>query len=321
METNSSGNSDQVQPEATVQAQDPDKTKNPKGSARTHYVQVQVISDSSSESTELTAAGTAELSNKQTLSPSQSTGTKTAIKSQIVIHKQTQDGVQKTRKRKPDLDGGSAAKKISSGGLEPVRTISNKPWPIYTFTTPATTPMPKPPSDVASLAPLRKSRKIQARIIIQQCTQAKVKTKPELDGADAEWAEILEGMVVYVSFFQGASEDVIHDIASSLMTTKLFRKDSRHLTSILDLPGSVLLVPQDSLVGEPSPKRRMQFRAGCEPWWGAQLFTNLVSACRDLMATSMKSAQVGAKVEQGVYGQKQEIILSSLEPLTVLLEF
>eukprot|EP00064_Thunnus_orientalis_P025525 superscaffoldBa00013116_g25910 len=105
------------------------------------------------------------------------------------------------------------------------------------------------------------------------------------------------------------------------MTTKFFRKDSGHTVSILDLPGSVLLIPQDSLLGEPVSKRRMQFKGGCELWWGAQLFSNLVSACREFMSGSAKCTKAGVKVEQGVYGQKQEIALNSLEPLTILLEF
>lgn len=105
------------------------------------------------------------------------------------------------------------------------------------------------------------------------------------------------------------------------MTTRLFRKDARHTTSVLDLPGSVLFIPQDSLVGEAVPKRRMQYKSLCEPWWGAQLFSTLVSTCRELMAESDKCRTAGVEVQQGVYGQKQEIILSSVEPLTVLLEF
>ncbi|XP_053290656.1 D-aminoacyl-tRNA deacylase 2 [Pleuronectes platessa] len=128
-------------------------------------------------------------------------------------------------------------------------------------------------------------------------------------------------MVVYVCFSREATENITDEIANTLMTTKLFRKDTRHWASVLELPGSVLLVPQDSLLGEPVPKRKMQFKGGCEPWWGAQLFSNLVSTCRELLQGSVKCTRAGVKVEQGVYGQKQEMVLSCAEPLTVLLEF
>lgn len=114
---------------------------------------------------------------------------------------------------------------------------------------------------------------------------------------------------------------IILSTANSLMTTRFFRKGSRQTVSLLDLPGSVLFVPQDSLVGEPAPKEKMQYKDMCEPWWGAQLFSSLVSTCMDLMSDSVKCKKAGVKVEQGVYGQKQEIVLNSVEPLTVLLEF
>lgn len=166
--------------------------------------------------------------------------------------------------------------------------------------------------------------------------------------------QIQEGMVVYVCFFHGATEDIPHEVgktcfyseshsyiysyesflclhfvsspvipstADQIMTTKLFRKATGRSVSVLDLPGSVLFIPQDSLLGEPTAKRRVQYKGGCEPWRGAQLFSNLASTCRELMAASVKCVKSGVKVEQGVYGQKQEVVLSSAEPLTLLLEF
>lgn len=105
------------------------------------------------------------------------------------------------------------------------------------------------------------------------------------------------------------------------MTTTFFRTDNRRTVSVLNLPGSVLFIPQDSLAGEAVSKRRVKYRGGCEPWWGAQLLSNLVFACREFMSGSEKCTKAGAKVEQGVYGQRQEIELRSVEPLTLLLEF
>ncbi|XP_068456940.1 uncharacterized protein [Clinocottus analis] len=228
--------------------------------------------------------------------------------------------VQRPAKRKGDPEEEAAAassvRRSFSGGLEPVVAPSTKPWPVFTIAQPA-----KALPEGDGSGPLSRPRSLQARTVVQQCSAAKVKIKPALDGADAQWAEIQEGMVVFVCFFHGATEDVAHDMARSLMTTKLFRKDSGHSVSVLDLPGSVLFVPQDSLLGEPAAKRRVQYRGGCELWRGAQLFSVLVAACRDFMSGSPKCGKAGAAVEHGVYGQKQETQLSSAEPLTLLLEF
>lgn len=224
-------------------------------------------------------------------------------------------------KRTKDPESGPAAKRSASGGLEPVVAPSTKPWPVFTIAGPAQVQIVKQSAEADGAAVSRRSRKLQARVVIQQCSRAKVKTKPGLDGAEAQWAEIEEGMVVYVCFFHGATEHVIYEMANSLMSTKLFRKDSRHLVSVLDRPASVLLVPQDSLVGEPTSGRRLRFRDGCELWWGAQLFSGLAATCRELAAASAKCVRAGVKVEQGVYGQKQEVVLNSAEPQTLLLEF
>ncbi|KAK2892282.1 uncharacterized protein [Channa argus] len=229
--------------------------------------------------------------------------------------------IQHPVKRRRDPEAGPSSKRSSSCGLEPVVAPSSKPWPVFTIAGPTTAQTAKPPAEGDGPAPVQTPRKLQARTIVQQCSQAKVKIKPAVDGVDAEWAEIQEGVVVYVCFFDGATEDVTYEMANSLMTTKLFRKSARHTISLLDLPGSVLFIPQDSLAGEPAPKRRLQYKRVCEPWRGAQLFSSLVSTCTELMLDSVKCRKAGVKVEQGVYGQKQEIVLNSAEPLTLLLEF
>ncbi|KAG7219870.1 hypothetical protein INR49_018803 [Caranx melampygus] len=235
----------------------------------------------------------------------------------LIIQTQRQNQVSRDQERVVV----SSARSSSSCGLEPVVAPSTKPWPVFTIAGSASVHADKPPPEVDSPAVLQRPRRLQARTIIQQCSRAKVKIKPALDGAEPQWAEIQEGMVVYVCFFHGAAEDVTTEVADRLMTTKLFRRATGRSVSVLDLPGSVLFIPQDSLLGEPAAKRRVQYKGGCEPWQGAQLLSNLASACRELMAASVKCVKSGVKVEQGVYGQKQEVVLNSAEPLTLLLEF
>ncbi|GLD47549.1 uncharacterized protein AKAME5_000169300 [Lates japonicus] len=277
-------------------------------------IQIQVISQPQEQTQP-------QETSKQIQPPSPNSGLKTLSKPQISTQPQSRVSTQRPLKRSRDLEPGPSAKRSSSCGLDPVVAPSTKPWPVFTIADSAPVHTAKPPPEVDSPAVFRRPRRLQARTIIQQCSQAKVKIKPALDGADAQWTQIQEGMVVYVCFFHGATDDVAYEMANSLMTTKLFRKDTGHSVSVLDLPGSVLFIPQDSLLGELVPKRKVQYKGGCEPWWGAQLFSNLVFTCRELMLGSVKCTKAGVKVEQGVYGQKQEIVLNSVEPLTLLLEF
>lgn len=43
-----------------------------------------------------------------------------------------------------------------------------------------------PSSSAVFYRPIR----LQARTVIQQCSHAKIKLKPAVDGADAQWAEV-----------------------------------------------------------------------------------------------------------------------------------
>ncbi|KAM6917371.1 uncharacterized protein PEZ65_013193 [Lycodopsis pacificus] len=306
-EVTESQSSVQVQEDQT-RLRDQKGTSGPRGSARTHhFVKVQDKTKPLSEShppPELPAQAPSE----QSQPPSQSRGPTTQNRTR------GRGGIQRPVRRKRDPEAASSAKRSAGGGLEPVVAPSTKPWPVFTIAG-------SPPVQPANPLPEVDGR-LQARTVIQQCSQAKVKIRPALDGAAAQWAEIQEGMVVYVCFLHGATEDVAYEMANSLMTTKLFRKDSGHSVCVLDLPGSVLFIPQDSLLGEPVPRRRrVQHRGGCELWRGAQLFSSLVAACREFMSGSAKCTKAGAVVEQGVYGQRQEMVLSCDEPLTLLLEF
>ncbi|KAL3049757.1 hypothetical protein OYC64_009083 [Pagothenia borchgrevinki] len=271
-------------------------------SARTlHFVRVQDIINPLPESNlppELTAKHKPPQSKSKTMKPpSQGRGVITQTKS-------CESAQQPKRRRKKDLE---ADQITSSGGSEPLLAPSSKPWPVFTISDSSSTQSAKPPTNVDS-APLQRNITLQARIVLQQCSEAKVK-------AAAQWAEIQKGLVVYVCFFHGATEDVTHEMARSLMTTTFFRKDSGHSVSVLDFPGSVLFIHQDSLLGEGLPKGRMENRGG------GQLFSTLISKCREKMAASEKCRKAGVKVEHGEYGKKQEVSLKSAEPMTLLMEF
>lgn len=54
---------------------------------------------------------------------------------------------------------------------------------------------------MSSPAPYRRPRILQARTVIQQCSKAKVKTKPALDGSDAQWAEVGGFVCVFIVCF------------------------------------------------------------------------------------------------------------------------
>uniref|UniRef100_H3CD68 D-aminoacyl-tRNA deacylase n=1 Tax=Tetraodon nigroviridis TaxID=99883 RepID=H3CD68_TETNG len=59
------------------------------------------------------------------------------------------------------------------------------------------------------------------------------------------------GTVLYICFFKGATDDILPKMAvSTLLNLRLCEADSGKLSSLLELPGSLLIVPQATLGGE-----------------------------------------------------------------------
>ncbi|CAG14856.1 unnamed protein product, partial [Tetraodon nigroviridis] len=58
------------------------------------------------------------------------------------------------------------------------------------------------------------------------------------------------GTVLYICFFKGATDDILPKMVSTLLNLRLCEADSGKLSSLLELPGSLLIVPQATLGGE-----------------------------------------------------------------------
>ncbi|XP_072292285.1 D-aminoacyl-tRNA deacylase 2 [Eucyclogobius newberryi] len=172
--------------------------------------------------------------------------------------------------------------------------------------------------NAVSATPVVSERPLEARVVVQQCSSARVKTRAGVDGAEAQFAQIGEGLVVYVCFFEGATDETTRRIADSVMNTRFFRSSLRRQLSVMDVPGGVLLVPQDSLGSRPGPRRSMQSGGVSEAWLGKRLFTSLVRHCGELLRAR---ATEGGAVEQGLYGQRQEMEITTTEPMSHVLEF
>lgn len=179
-----------------------------------------------------------------------------------------------------------------------------------------------PAPSEATPAACEKPGGLQARTVIQQCTQALLKIRPAVDGAAAEWVQIQEGIVVYVCFFKRAKEEIIPKMVETLLETKQFRKTNGQMVSVLRLPGSVLLVPQETLSGHGTIKNRVMYQDVAGKPLGTKLFNQLVAGCEKAMKKVKKpSTDSRMRVEHGIYGIKQEILINSQEPFTLFMEF
>ncbi|XP_041809604.1 D-aminoacyl-tRNA deacylase 2 [Chelmon rostratus] len=162
-----------------------------------------------------------------------------------------------------------------------------------------------------------------ARAVLQQCLQARLQVKPAEELSEAQFVQIDRGMVIYICFFKGATDDILPKMASTLLNLRLCESDSGKLVSVLELPGSLLIVPQATLGGK-SKGRAMQYHNNISKEDGLRLYTTFVSLCeKELTAAAAASAGGAAQVtvKHGTYGNRQVLKLETNGPYTHLMEF
>lgn len=103
---------------------------------------------------------------------------------------------------------------------------------------------------------------------------------------------------------------------STLLNLRLSESDSGKMVSVLDLPGSLLIVPQATLGGK-AKGRAMQYHNNIGKEDGLRLYCDFVLLCeKELMATAS-----GMTVKHGTYGNRQVLKLDTNGPYTHLMEF
>lgn len=110
---------------------------------------------------------------------------------------------------------------------------------------------------------------------------------------------------------------------STLLNLRLCESDSGKLVSVLELPGSLLIVPQATLGGK-AKGRGMQYHNNISKEDGLRLYSAFVSLCeKELMAAAAAAAGSGAEVtvKHGTYGNRQVLKLDTNGPYTHLMEF
>ncbi|XP_061674691.1 D-aminoacyl-tRNA deacylase 2 [Syngnathoides biaculeatus] len=153
-----------------------------------------------------------------------------------------------------------------------------------------------------------------ARTVLQQCLEARLQVKAPDEDQEAQWVQIERGMVVYVCFLKGATEDILPKMVSTLLNVRLCESSAGGTVSLLDLPGSLLVVPQATLGGK-AKGRVMQYHNNVAKEDGLRLYTRFVELCRQEVTAA------GAGVRHGTYGNRQVLHVKTNGPCTHLVEF
>uniref|UniRef100_A0A1A8QL58 D-aminoacyl-tRNA deacylase n=2 Tax=Nothobranchius TaxID=28779 RepID=A0A1A8QL58_9TELE len=162
-----------------------------------------------------------------------------------------------------------------------------------------------------------------ARTVLQQCLQARLQVRPAEGQSDAQFVQIHRGMVIYICFFKGATDDVLPKMVSTLLNLRLCESTSGKMVSVSELPGSLLIVPQATLGGR-NKGRAMQYHNNINKEEGLRLYSKFVSLCeKELVAAAAASATSGAEVtvKHGTYGNRQVLQLDTNGPYTHLMDF
>ncbi|XP_037097852.1 D-aminoacyl-tRNA deacylase 2 [Syngnathus acus] len=152
------------------------------------------------------------------------------------------------------------------------------------------------------------------RTILQQCLQARLQVKPQDEQQPAQWVQIERGMVVYVCFLKGATEDILPKMVSTLLNVRVCESPSGKMVSLAELPGSLLLVPQATLGGK-AKGRTVQYHDNIAKEDGLRLYSCLEALCRQEVTAP------GLSVQHGTYGNRQVLHIQTDGPHAHLLEF
>uniref|UniRef100_H3C2X3 D-aminoacyl-tRNA deacylase n=1 Tax=Tetraodon nigroviridis TaxID=99883 RepID=H3C2X3_TETNG len=156
-----------------------------------------------------------------------------------------------------------------------------------------------------------KERALAARTVLQQCLRARLQVRPAGERSEAEFVQVRmdRGTVLYICFFKGATDDILPKMASTLLNLRLCEADSGKLSSLLELPGSLLIVPQATLGGE-AKGRAVQYHTDISKEDGLRLHSAFVSL------REQEAAKAGPTVRHGSYGNRQVLSLDTNGPFT-----
>ena len=142
------------------------------------------------------------------------------------------------------------------------------------------------------------------RAVVQRVSEARVEVDERIIG------EIGRGLMVLAGCGEGDDEDDARWLADKIANLRIFEdNDGKMNLSVLEIGGSVLLVPNFTLYGDCRKGRRPSFTGACDP--------GIADGFMDVLADRM--ADAGLQVARGEFGAHMHVSLTNDGPVTVLL--
>jgi len=143
------------------------------------------------------------------------------------------------------------------------------------------------------------------RALVQRVHWAEV----EVDGDVA--GRIDAGLLVYVGIGTAAGDATAEKLAEKIAGLRIFKDEGNKLNrSVLDAGGSVLAVPNFTLMGDARKGRRPAFTDAAAPEVAERLYETFLRAL----------AEQGCRVESGVFRAKMTVRSAAAGPVNLLID-
>jgi len=157
---------------------------------------------------------------------------------------------------------------------------------------------------------------VSAKVLVQNCLSAKLAINWDQfkrgESENIEYVTIEEGLVVYVCFREGATQDILPKIASSILNGKLYQTEGKPKSVESDDAKSILIIPQATLGGKLKGKQ-VQYHGNIGKTDGETMFENF----REILKKESK----GTECKFGRYGNRQVLQMETEGPFSHIFEF
>ncbi|CAD5121249.1 DgyrCDS9781 [Dimorphilus gyrociliatus] len=155
---------------------------------------------------------------------------------------------------------------------------------------------------------------IRGIAVLQQCLSAKLQViPPNDDNPDGVFVNIDRGLIIYICFLRGITDEKIEKLARSVLQAKLSEnyESGGKLQNILQINGDVLIIPQATLGGKLKGKS-MQYHTNLSKTEGLDVYNKFIDICKKLIQEN----KANSVVQNGTYGNRQVLNIQTNGPFT-----
>lgn len=144
------------------------------------------------------------------------------------------------------------------------------------------------------------------KIVIQRVSKASVIVQKK------EIGSIEKGLLLLVGIKKGDSEEEVDWLVKKILRMRIFEDEEGKMNrSVMDVGGSILLVPNFTLYADATQGNRPGFSGAERPGKAEKLYTSMIESMKE---------QTSLKVANGAFGANMDVKLTNDGPVTIILE-